>query len=235
MSKCQKCCTAITVLFTAAGLITVLIIGTLVYPLEIRNALLKLTTNSNTISNSTNVINENDTIVENNDDDHENSEVEHTTWYVPADPEKSHEHVKIHKGNNANSSEIRGLCLMKGTGKTFFKFQNDTKKSHIIFFFADSKSEDGGQTWITKKEIEEYESKENQEKDVDLNQTENPKKRESSSQEKQENENWGDQLTNNNFGPDQDYNDNDLNKNDDAVEIMNTIDQNDLGPNHLLL
>ena len=100
---------------------------------------------------------------------------------------------------------------------------------------ADSKSEDGGQTWITKKEIEEYESKENQEENNDLNQTENPKKRESSSQEKQENENWGDQLTNNNFGPDQDYNNNDLNKNDDAVEIMNTIDQNDLGPNHLLL
>ena len=68
-----------------------------------------------------------------------------------------------------------------------------------------------------------------------MNQTENPKKRESSSQEKQENENWGDQLSNNNFGPDQDYNDNDQNKNDDAVEIMNTIDQNDLGPNHLLL
>ena len=96
MSKCQKCCTAITVLFTAVGLITVLIIGTLVYPLEIRNALLKLTANSNTISNSTNVVNENDTIIENNNDD--DSVIEHTTWYVPDDPEKSHEHVKIHKG-----------------------------------------------------------------------------------------------------------------------------------------
>ena len=64
-----------------------------------------------------------------------------------------------------------------------------------------------------------------------MNQTENPKKRESSSQEKQENENWGDQLSNNNFGPDQDYNDNDQNKNDDAVEIMNTIEDNDLLPN----
>ena len=98
MSKCQKCCTAITVLFTAAGLITVLIIGTLVYPLEIRNALLKLTANSNTISNSTNVVNENDTIVENNNDDAEDLVIEHTTWYVPADPENSHETVKIHEG-----------------------------------------------------------------------------------------------------------------------------------------
>ena len=103
MSKCQKCCTVITVLFTAAGLITVLIIGTLVYPLEIRNALLKLTANSNTISNSTNVVNENDTIVENNNDDAEDLVIEHTTWYVPADPEKSHEHVKIHKGKNSTS------------------------------------------------------------------------------------------------------------------------------------
>ena len=123
MSKCQKCCTAITVLFTAAGLITVLIIGTLVYPLEIRNALLKLTANSNTISNSTNVVNENDTIVENNNDDGEDSVMEHTTWYVPADPEKSHEHVKIHKGKNANSSEMRVLCLMKGPSKTLKVFK----------------------------------------------------------------------------------------------------------------
>ena len=106
MSKCQKCCTAITVLFTAAGLITVLIIGTLVYPLEIRNALLKLTANSNTISNSTNVINENDTIFENDNDDGDDSVIEHTTWYVPADPENSHEHVKIHKGKNANSNKL---------------------------------------------------------------------------------------------------------------------------------
>ena len=94
MSKCQKCCTVFTVLFTASGLITVLILGTLIYPLEIRNALLKLTATSN-ISNSTNVVSENDTVQNNVED---SSGVEHTTWYVPADPENSHETVKIHEG-----------------------------------------------------------------------------------------------------------------------------------------
>ena len=106
MSKCQKCCTAITVLLTAAGLITVLIIGTLVYPLEIRNALLKLTANSNTItiSNSTNVVTENDTIIQNNVED---SVVEHTTWYVPADPE----HIKIHEGKQCLLFRNKRLML----------------------------------------------------------------------------------------------------------------------------
>ena len=118
---------------------------------------------------------------------------------------------------------------------SIFNFSTYLKE---LFLTSGSKSEDGGQTWVFTKEHEESDSKHrnsNQEKDIESNQTENPKKRESS-QEKisnsQKNENWDDQLPNKNFGPDQDFNDRD---NNDAIEIMSTIDQNDLGPNHLLL
>ena len=102
----------------------------------------------------------------------------------------------------------------------------------MIFLTSASKSEDGGQTWVTK-EHEETDSKNqnsNQQKNIESSQTEIPKKRESS-QEKisnsQTNEKWINQLpNNNNFGPDQDYNANrDTN---DAIEIMSNIDQNDL-------
>ena len=116
MSKCQKCCTAFTVLFTASGLITVLILGTLIYPLEIRNALLKLTATSN-ISNSTNIVTENDTIQNNVED----SGVEHTTWYVPADPENSHETVKIHEGKCSLDLSFSWVFQVLPKTKTFLR------------------------------------------------------------------------------------------------------------------
>ena len=101
-----------------------------------------------------------------------------------------------------------------------------------IYLALGSKSEDGGQTWVTK-EHEETDSKDqnsNQEDDIESNQTEIPKKRESSPEKisnSQKNENWLDQLpNNNNFGPDQDYNDH-RDKND-AIEIISPIDKDDL-------